>query len=369
MKNWFRWFFIIGLISAITLTAWGISYYRQDTVAKQGTANGGPPRGMPVEAAQVQIGTVTQEVNTVGTLQANESVVLRSEIAGRVISIHFSEGQAATKGDSVISIDPAEYEAQLAQITAQVELNQMNFDRAQQLHQEKLISQQAYDEIQARLKESRANLALAQVRLSKTKVQAPFNGILGLRLVSPGDYVQPGQAIVNLEDLDTLKVDFHIPEIYLGQVKTGQMVKLRMDAFPDKVFTGRVYAIDPRLDEATRTILLRARIPNRGGELRPGMFARVNLVLGQRTTALLISEQAIVPMGEDKFVFRILEGKAVLTQVKIGQRLDGKVEILEGLHAQDTVVTGGQTKIFDGAPVMMINSTDVKSPMPASRGS
>ena len=346
---------------------WGVSHYNGDTVAKQPNLTG--PRAMPVEAARVKVGTVTLEVDTVGTLQANESVVLRSEIPGRVSAIHFSEGKTITNGEVILSIDPAEYEAHLDQIAAQVELSQLNSERAKQLYQEKLISPQAYDEIQARLKESQANLALAQVRLSKTIIRAPFSGALGLRQVSPGDYVQPGQAIVNLEDVDSLKLDFRIPEVSLGQLKTGQTVKVRVDSFPDRAFTGRVYAIDPRLDEATRTVLLRARIPNRGGDLRPGMFARVTLVLDQHSAALLIPEQALVPMGEDKFVFRIVADKAVLTRVKIGQRRDGEVEIVDGLHAEDRVITGGQMKIFDGTPVTVINQTNAQDKTSSTQGS
>jgi membrane fusion protein (multidrug efflux system) len=287
-------------------------------------------------------------------------VVIRSEIAGRIKAIHFSEGQSIDMGSILLSIDPAEYLAQLEQISATVELNKLNFERSKPLYEEKIISQQAYDEIAAKLKESQANHSLLQARLDKATIRAPFSGRLGLRQVSPGDYLQPGQAIVNLEDIDSLKVDFRIPEIYWSQLKTGQTINVRVDAFPNKSFIGKIYAIDPRIDEATRTILLRARIPNPGGGLRPGMFARVTLALGQRTNAILIPEQALVPMGEDKFVFRIVEDKAVLTRVKIGQRREAEVEIIEGLRSDDTVVTAGQTKIYEGAPVTMIDPAGAK---------
>lgn len=358
MKYRIRWVWIAAFVVATAIIAWGISNYRKETVANK--PNLGPPRAVPVEAARVNVGTIPMEVSAVGSLQANESVVIRSEIAGRVKAIQFSEGRTIDQGSILLSIDPAEYLAQLEQISATVELNQLNFERAKPLHEEKLISQQAYDEIGAKLKESQANLSLAQARLDKATIRAPFGGRLGLRQVSPGDYLQPGQAIVNLEDIDSLKVDFRIPELYFGQVKTGQTVNIRVDAFPNKKFLGKSFAIDPRIDEATRTILLRAHIPNPGGGLRPGMFARVTLGLGQRTNAILIPEQALVPMGEDKFVFRVVEGKAVLTKVKIGQRREAQVEIMEGLGADDLVVIAGQTKIFDGAPVTIIGSAGAK---------
>ena len=326
----------------------------------------GGPRAMPVEASGVQVRTLPLEVGAVGSLQANESVVIRSEIAGRVSEISFSEGQKIAQDSILVVIEPSEYRAQVEQIQATVELIQFNFERARQLHQEKLISQQAFDEIQARLKESQANLALAQARLKKTTIRAPFRGILGLRQVSPGDYLQPGQAIVNLEDMDSLKMDFHIPEIYFSQVKTGQTVDIRVDAFPDRTFSGKIYAMDPRIEEATRTLLLRARIPNVGGELRPGMFARVALMMGKHPDAVLIPEQAVVPLGDAKFVYRIVDGKAALAKVTIGRRLEGLVEIIEGLDATDTVVTEGQTKLFEGAPVMVITPTAAKPELPAA---
>jgi membrane fusion protein (multidrug efflux system) len=365
MKRLSKRFLVIGLIGAITLTAWVISYYRQDTVAKPANSSGEPPRGMPVEATQVRVGTVAQEVSAVGTLQANESVMIRSEIPGRVSAIHFSEGQYVAEGSLLLSIDAAEYMAQVEQISATLELNELNFERAKRLYEEKLMSQQAYDELATRVKESRANLTLAKARLDKTKIRAPFSGRVGLRQVSPGDYLQPGQNIVNLEDLDPVKVDFRIPETYLGQVKTSQMVHIRVDAYPDKAFTGKIYAIDPRIDETSRTILLRARISNQDGSLRPGMFARVSVVLREHAGAVLIPEEAIVPMGEARFVFRIVEGKAALTRVETGLRLEGEVEIVKGLGPGDVVVTGGQIKLQDGIPVMVLPAG--KGPRDAER--
>jgi membrane fusion protein (multidrug efflux system) len=310
---------------------------------------------MPVEALPVRLDTVIESASAVGTLQANESVLFRSEIAGRISAIHFLEGQFIKKDEVLLELDSTEYLAQVAQIKATVELNRMNFERAKQLHKEELISQQAYDEIETKLKESQASLVLAQARLDKTVIRAPFGGRLGLRQVSLGDYVQPGQTIVNLEDLSSLKVDFRVPEIYMARIKTGQQVDVRVDAYPDKAFSGKIYAIDPRIEEASRTILIRARIPNPEVKLRPGMFARVGIALVERSHAILVPEQAVVPMGQDNFVFRVVDGKAALTKIKIGLRRVGEVEILEGLTSADTVVTAGQMKIRDGAPVMVLD--------------
>ena len=352
MKNRMRWIWAGALIAAVGLTAWGVSRYEKGPGAISPAAGGG--MAMPVEAAPVTVGSVPLEIDTVGSLQANESVLIRSEIAGRVAAIHLSEGQNISKEALLVSVDASEYQAQFNQITAVDELNRLNFDRARQLFQEQLISQQAYDEIAAKLQESQASLSLARVRLDKTAIRAPFSGRLGLRQISPGDYLQPGQAIVNLEDISAMKVDFRVPEIYSGRIKVGQTLSAAVDAFPDKRFSGRVDAVDPRMDEATRTILVRGRVPNPGGELRPGMFARVTLELGERRNAPLAPEEALVPMGQEKFVFRVVDGKASLTPVEIGRRLEGKVEIVKGLSADDVVITGGQMKIFDGAPVMVV---------------
>jgi membrane fusion protein (multidrug efflux system) len=367
MKKPIRWIGTLAVVVAIGIVLWAVSQNGRGPTANSFPM--GQPPAMPVEAAPVRVGTVSLEVSMVGSLEANESVVIRSEIAGRISSIAFSEGQKVSENAVLVKIDPSEYRAQLEQIKAAVELNELNFERAKPLHQENLISQQAYDEIEAKLKESKANLSLAQARLDKTVIRAPFGGRLGLRQVSPGDYVQPGQAIVNLEDLDSLKLDSRIPEIYLAQVRTGQTVHVRVDALPDRTFTGQIYAIDPRIDEATRTILLRARIPNPEGALRPGIFARVSLLLDQRQEAVLVPEQAIVPIGQDQFVFRVVEDKAALTKVMIGLRREGEVEIVEGLGANDTVVTAGQTKIFDGASIMVMGAQAPQTPPSGTGGS
>jgi membrane fusion protein (multidrug efflux system) len=310
---------------------------------------------MPVEAAPVRVGALTDEVATVGSLQANESVVIRSEIAGRVTAIHFAEGRQVRTGESLFSIDPPEYAAQVAQIAATVDLNRSNLERAQPLRADNLISPQAFDQLVSKLKESEASLALAQERLNKTTIAAPFGGRVGLRQVSPGAYVQPGQALVNVEDVSTVKLDFRVPEARMARVTIRRPVTIHVDAFPGRAFTGTIEAIDPRVDETTRTVLVRARVPNPNGELLPGMFARVAVVVAERPNAILIPEQAVVPVGSDAFVFRVVEGKAAMVKIVIGQRKDGEAEVVSGLSPGDVVVTGGQTKIRDGAPVTVIN--------------
>lgn len=366
MKRRYSWIGLAALIIALAMAAYGVSTLRKGTQTKgPGDKGGFAP---PVQVARVYLGTVSTVVDTVGSLQADESVIIRSEATGRVTGIHFTEGRRVVQGDLLVTIDPAEYLAQRDQVAATVTLNQLNFDRAKQLFEDHVISPQAFDEIGAKLHESQANLAFVQERLNKTSIRAPFAGCIGFRRISPGDYVQPGQEIVNLERIDPVKVDFRVSEVFLSRTMLGQTVTVRLDAYPDKSFTGRIYAIDPLLDEANRTIKLRARIANPVNELRPGMFAHVNLILDQRANAILIPEQAVVPMGEETFVYRIADGKAILAKVVTGQRRPGEVEIVKGLGPGDTVVTDGQMRLRDGSPVTIQHAQGVPPTQKPTKG-
>lgn len=317
---------------------------------------------MPVKTAPVIRETLNVEVTAVGTLRADETVIIRPEIAGRVATIHFKEGQTVSAGDPLVTLDQDEYKAQLAGSTAQVGLDESSYRRLQDLDRKNLTSQQNLDEARAKLDASRAQQELNRVRLDKTVIRAPFAGTVGLRLVSPGAYVKPGDDIANLESLGAMKLDFRVPETYLARLGVGQTLTARMDAYPDQGFEGTIYAIDPALDPETRTVLLRARLPNKGNKLRPGLFARVSLILERRENALVAPEQAIVPVGQKTFVYRVIDGKAVMTPVKLGLRRPGQVEILEGLSAGDLVVTDGQLKIRDGAPVTVPPGPGTQSP-------
>jgi membrane fusion protein (multidrug efflux system) len=298
--------------------------------------------------------TLNVEVTAIGTLRADETVVIRPEIAGRVATIHFKEGQAVRQGEPLATLDQAEYQAQLASSAAQLALEESSFRRLQDLERKNLTSQQNLDEARAKLDAARAQQELNRVRLDKTVIRAPFDGTVGLRQVSPGAYVKPGDDIANLESLGSMKLDFRVPETYLARLRAGQSLAVRVDAYPDQLFDGAIYAIEPGVDEETRTVLLRARLPNKGNKLRPGLFARVSLVLEQRENALVVPEQAIVPVGQKTFVYRVVDGKAAMTPVTLGLRRPGQVEIVEGVNAGDVVVTDGQLKIRDGAAVTVL---------------
>jgi membrane fusion protein (multidrug efflux system) len=175
-------------------------------------------------------------------------------------------------------------------------------------------------------------------------------------MISPGAYVKAGTDIVRLESIGTIKADFRIPELYMSKLGSNQEISVRLDAYPGEEFHGRIYAVEPVVDEQTRTILMRARIPNKANKLKPGMFVRVAVTLANRPNAIIVPEQAIWPQGQDNFVFRVVDGKAALTKIRIGNRQPGRVEIVQGLDATDTVVTEGQIKLRDGAPVMVMSA-------------
>lgn len=307
-----------------------------------------------VEAQQVETGRSERTIEAVGDLASNESVVLSPEISGRIVAILFEEGRAVKAGEPLIRLDDVIARAELAQVQSSLTLSKANYERAKKLYAEQTGTGRARDEAVAKLSNDQASYDLAKARLEKTVLSAPFDGVVGLRKVSIGDYVNPGQELVNLESIDPLKVDFRMPEIYLSHLKIGQTINVAVDSFPGQGFAGEVYAIDPRVDSNGRTVVLRAKMPNDDGVLRPGLFARVRLLLETNENALLVPEAALFPQGNDLFVYRVVDGKAERVQVTVGARRTGKAEILEGLQASDIVITAGQMKLRPNAPVTVL---------------
>ncbi len=348
--------------------------------ACQDTASTDSPKALPpisVEAARVRVGPATDDAHAVGSLMAEESVIIRAEVAGRIEEVHFAEGQAVERGQVLFTLDAKEQQAQLAQSQAALALGELDHKRIQELRGKKVVSQQEYDRALAQLREARAKVALDRARLEKKTIRAPFAGLLGIRLISPGDFVQLGQELVNLEAVDSVKIEFRIPGRLVHRVRPGQALVAAVDAYPKTTFQGQIYAINPRLDANTRTVQLRGRLPNREHLLHPGMFAQITLVLEERRDALWVPEQALVPMGNDRFVYRLEDpytassgngdqqgaqaggsapqpmARAVLTRVETGSRRVGEVEIRAGLGRDDTVVIAGHLQLRDGAAVSL----------------
>lgn len=325
------------------------------SVAVAAGPNGGQMPPMPVEAQPVTVGTLVRTIEAVGSLRANESVVLRPEMQGRVEAILFDEGQPVKAGQPMVQLDDDQYRAELAEAIANRNLSEANYRRTKELIKRKVTSQTDLDKAQAELEANDARVALKREALSKMTLDAPFDGIAGLREVSIGEVVSPGQPLMHVVAIDPIKVDFRVPELYISQVRPGQRLSITLDAFPGEVFEGEVYAIDPQIDVAGRSILLRATIPNAEARLRPGLFARVELALQQFDNAISIPEEAVVPQGKTQLVYRIRDGKTDIVPVKLGIRRNAMVQVLEGLDAQDVVITAGQIKLRPGAPVNPVN--------------
>jgi membrane fusion protein (multidrug efflux system) len=321
-----------------------------------GGPGGGPGAAVTVEVARPVTAAMAQTITAVGSLRSDESVTLRPEVAGRVSAIQFQEGQRVAKGAPLIKLDASINLADVQQARANLTLARSKFDRATDLARSNFISGQAKDEAENNLKVAEAAVALSEAKLAKTEIMAPFAGIIGLRVVSVGDYVKEGADMVNLEAVDPLKVDFRVPEVYLRQVEVGQALQVSLDAIPGKFYDGKVIAVNPLVDAAGRAVVIRAQVRNQDTALRPGMFARVRLITRDQKDALVVPEQALVPQGDEQYVFRVIDGKAVRTKIDVGQRRDGKVEVVAGLAAGDMVVSAGQLKLRDGTVVTVVGN-------------
>lgn len=330
------------------------------TPAPGGAAKGpgGPGAGpVPVEVVVAATRPLREEVSAVGSVRGNESVVLKPEIAGRVARIAFAEGQRVRKGAVLVELDARVARAEADQARAQYELAKSQFARTQDLAAKSFVSSSAQDQAASNLAVSEAAYALAQARLDRYTLRAPFDGVLGLRTVSVGDYVKDGAELVSLEDTSSVRIDFRLPERYVGQVGAGRAIEFTVDALPGKTFAARIDAVDSQVDANGRSLLVRARAPNEAGQLKGGMFARVRVQLGERANAVVLPEEVLVPSATGQVVFKLVDGKAVRTPVNVGLRREGQVEILSGVTPGETIVSAGQIRLQrDGLPVRVVDA-------------
>ena len=364
---------LTGVIAAVVVAGiGGLSYWAGTRNADPKPAASGPaaakgpaPAGVVIEASKVTVVNMPQALSAVGSLRSDETVILRPEVAGRVSQILFKEGERVAKGAVLVKLDDSVQKADADRAAANFTLSKTKHDRATDLRNKGFVSTQALDESENAVKVAKADAELMQARLSKTTIVAPFSGTIGLRQVSVGDYVKEGQDMVNLESLDPLKVDFRVPELALSQVKDDQTLQITLDAIPDRAYDGRVYAINPLIDANGRAIVIRAHVPNPDGKLRPGMFARVRLFTSGSKDALVVPEEALFPLGDDKYVYKVVEGKATRQKIEIGARREGRVEVVNGLTPEDVVVTAGVIKLREGVAVQIANSPASGASKPA----
>lgn len=330
--------------------------------AAGGGAPGGPAKPTAVEVAKVEQAKIVDETQSVGSLRSNQGVVLRPEVGGRVSQVLFKDGQRVKKGQVLVQFDDQLPAAQVMQAKAELSIAQANHTRNKELVSQNFISKRSLDESEAALQVAQAKLALAQATLQRLKILAPFDGVAGLRQINVGDYLKDGADMVNVEDIDAVLLDFRLAERFQTKVKPGQKAQVSFDALPGRKFTAIIQAIDPLIDANGRSVGIRGCIDNRQMQLRPGMFARVNAVFGERAEALVLPEEAIVPQGGRATVVKVVPGAnkdeliSERVTVKIGLRQPGKVEILEGLALGDTVVVAGQQRLQkDGTLVRVVD--------------
>lgn len=335
-------------------------------------AGAGPSGPVAVEVGKVEAVTLADDAQAVGSLRARQSVVVRPEVSGRVAKLGFVDGQRVRRGQLLVQLDDTLQQAQLRQAEAQAGIARTNLQRSRELLAQNFVSQSAVDQNAATLQVAEAQVALARAQLARMRIEAPFDGIAGIRSVNVGDYLKDGADVVTLEDTGAVYVDFRLPERFLAQIRPAQSVEVALDALPGRSFEAKVEAIDSQLDANGRSLLVRARLDNTKGVLRSGMFARVRIVFATRENALVVPEEALVPQGNRQYLVKVIDGPngSKLSQrleARIGVRLPGKVEILEGLKAGDTVVTAGQARLMRPEPVPL-RVVDVSRPPAGAPG-
>lgn len=310
--------------------------------------SGGP--GMAVDGVVVQTAAFNSNLEISGSIEANESVVLRSEVSGLVTGIYFKEGSTVNKGAILIKVNDRDIQAQLREALTKQNLSGTNENRAKQLLQKGAISQEEYDTSLADLQSFKAQAQLIRAQLAKTSIIAPFTGKIGLRSISVGEYLTPSTQIANLLSTNPVKINFSVPEKYAGQIKLNSQISFETDA-SSKKFTGKVFAIEPGINQQTRTLQIKALAANPNGELMPGSFAQIKLALSTLNNAILIPTEAVIPVLKGKVVYISKNGKAQQVSIDAGTRTAERIVITSGLNVGDTVLTTGSMTLKPGTAV------------------
>jgi multidrug efflux system membrane fusion protein len=363
------WFLFVLVIAAVLAGAAG--YYEYVVKPAFMAQFFQPPPPTPVETAVAATEDMPRALETIGTMMAAHQVTIAPEIEGRVDKINFDSGQQVKAGDVLVQLDDSTQRADLATYQAQARLASANLARTKELASKQYSSKQSVDQLQSELDQAKAGIAKSQAIIDHMVVKAPFNGTLGIRVVNLGQYLAPGTALVTLTDLETLFVDFTLPEQNRSELSVEQPVEFRVDAFPDRVFRGEIFAIDPQVDPNMRAVKVRAALANTDHMLQPGMYARLSVILPPQSGVVTIPEPAVDYTVYGESVYRVKEakdqeGKTTYTVdqtfVTLGTRHDGKVAVLKGIAAGDRVVVGGQLKLHNGAAVALSEAKSLQTP-------
>jgi membrane fusion protein (multidrug efflux system) len=307
---------------------------------------------MPVEVMVARVDTVRDEIAATGQIEALQSIVLQPEVEGRIVAILFREGQGVAREAPLFQVDSTMLSAQVAQLAALRDLAQQDLTRTKELIAQNAASTADLERAEAAARSADARYRLESIRLARTTVRAPFAGVVGQRFVSLGDYVTTSSRLVSLQTVTPQRATFQVPERYARTIKPKQQVTFRVGAIPGRDFAGEVDFVDPVVQLPGRTILVKARAPNPQRLLQPGMFIEARLVTASRPKAVVVPEDAVVPLQGANFIWVVTEGKANRRQVGLGVRTPGFVEITSGVDAGEQVVVGGLEFLFPGAPVM-----------------
>ena len=324
---------------------------------KANSAAGGGPGGpggfaMPVEVAAAIRDTVVDAIAATGQIEAVQSVELRPEVDGRIVEILVREGQEVGAGTGLFKVDDAELKAQVARAEADRDVAQRNLERTKQLMAQNASSQADLEKADAGYRAAQASYDLLKTRLDRTVVRAPFSGVVGRRLVSIGSYVNSQTPLISLQSVNPQHASFQVPERYADQLRRGQLVSFQVAALPGRNFSGEVVFVDPVVELPGRTILIKARVPNPEHQLQAGMFIEARLATNIRPNAVVVPEDALLPMQGATFVWVVKDSKANQRQVTVGVRTAGWAEVQSGVEAGDQVVVGGAERLFPNAPVM-----------------
>ena len=349
---------VLVLLAVIFGVIFGLKYAQGQKMA---AAQRLPPPPATVAAAKVEQESWRASLRSVGSLVAVNGISVTAEVAGIVSSIHFESGEPVEEGAVLVRFDSDVDEAALEALRADRQLAEIQFKRAQELVAKRALSRSEYDEAETKFSAAEARVAEQRERIELKTIRAPFSGLLGLRVADLGQYLEPGDPIVSLEALNPIYVDYSLPERYLQRISVGQALTLRFDAVPERSFSGRVLALEPGIDQGTRTVKVRGRLENRSGELRPGMFAEVHTLESGTRTVLTVPRTAISFNTYGDFVFVIEENErgalaVARRQISTGAVREGRVEVESGLRVGERVVRAGIVKLREGQPVDVDNS-------------
>jgi multidrug efflux system membrane fusion protein len=366
------WFLFVLVIAVVLLG--GAAYFQYVTKPAMMAQFFQAPPPAPVETAVADTEDMPRAFESIGTLTAAHQVTVSPELDGRIEKINFESGQWVKRGDVLLELDDSTQRADLATFQAQARLAAANLARTKDLAAKQYSSKQSVDQLQSELDQARAGIAKSQAVIDHMVVKAPFNGMLGIRQVNLGQYLAPGTMVVSLTDLDTLYVDFTLPEQDRAELSIDQPVEFRVDAYPDQVFRGEISAIDPQVDPQMRAVKVRATIANTDHKLQPGMYARIRAILPPQPNVVTIPEPAVDYTVYGESVYRLTEvpdkkdsnGKPVYkadqTFVTLGARFSGKVAVLKGVAKGERVVVGGQLKLHNGAEVILSDQQSLQNP-------